>query len=203
MELTFTLAKNATKPNPFKIIPLQTTRKENNWKTEETLAGAVVTLETERIKGSNSWCLLWWWSSYFHWLPKQCPKHSVLRLTVCVRLWLLRLLTLRRQKYIPVQCAKLSIWITGFIFSNETFTQTKHRSKKNVPAVLSKYDHYWPKQMLLPSGIWRLYSSGMRGRAVEIYVPRFRRILLPSSWRCKRKATSWNEAIFRISVSQN
>jgi len=52
-ELTFTLAKNATKPNPFEIISLQTTRKENNWKTEETLARAVVTLETERIKGSN------------------------------------------------------------------------------------------------------------------------------------------------------
>jgi hypothetical protein len=48
-----TIAKNATKLNPFKIIPLQNTRKENNWKTEETLAGAVVTLETERIKGSN------------------------------------------------------------------------------------------------------------------------------------------------------
>jgi hypothetical protein len=53
MELASTLAKNATKPNPFKIIPLQTTRKENKWKTEETLARAVVTLETERIKGSN------------------------------------------------------------------------------------------------------------------------------------------------------
>jgi hypothetical protein len=52
MELASTLAKNATKPNPFKIIPLQTTRKENNWKTEET-AGAVVTVETERTKGSN------------------------------------------------------------------------------------------------------------------------------------------------------
>ena len=48
MELAFTLAKNATKPNPFEIISLQTTRKENNWKTEETLARAVVTLETER-----------------------------------------------------------------------------------------------------------------------------------------------------------
>jgi len=35
------------------IIPLQTTRKENNWKTEETLERAVVTVETERIKGSN------------------------------------------------------------------------------------------------------------------------------------------------------
>jgi len=31
----------------------QTTRKENNWKTEEALARAAVTLETERIKGSS------------------------------------------------------------------------------------------------------------------------------------------------------
>jgi len=38
---------------PFEIIPLQTTRKEKNWKTEETLARAAVTLETERIKGPN------------------------------------------------------------------------------------------------------------------------------------------------------
>ena len=53
MELAVTLAKNANKPNPFEIISLQTTRKENNWKTKETLARAVVTLETERIKGSN------------------------------------------------------------------------------------------------------------------------------------------------------
>jgi hypothetical protein len=60
-ELAFTLAKNATKLNPFEIIPLQNTRKENNWKTEEILARAVVTLETERIKGSNPWCLWWWW----------------------------------------------------------------------------------------------------------------------------------------------
>jgi len=60
-EMVFTLAKNDTKPNPFEIISLQTTRKENNRKTEETLARAVVTLETERIKGSNPWCLWWWW----------------------------------------------------------------------------------------------------------------------------------------------
>jgi hypothetical protein len=53
LELAFTLAKNATKPNPFQIISLQTTRKENNWKIEETLTTAVVTLEMERIKGSN------------------------------------------------------------------------------------------------------------------------------------------------------
>ena len=39
------------------------TRKENNWKTEEALERAVVTLETERIKGSSPWCLWWWWSS--------------------------------------------------------------------------------------------------------------------------------------------
>jgi hypothetical protein len=52
-ELAFTLAKIATKPNPFEIIPLQTTRKEKNWKTEEALAQAAVTLETERIKGST------------------------------------------------------------------------------------------------------------------------------------------------------
>jgi hypothetical protein len=38
MLLVFTLAKNATKPNAFEIISLQTTRKKNNWKTGETLA---------------------------------------------------------------------------------------------------------------------------------------------------------------------
>jgi len=37
-ELACTPAKNATKPNPFEIVSLQTTRKENNWKSEETLA---------------------------------------------------------------------------------------------------------------------------------------------------------------------
>ena len=52
-ELVSTLAKNATKQNPFEIILLQTTRKKNNWKTEEILERAVVTLQTERIKGSN------------------------------------------------------------------------------------------------------------------------------------------------------
>ena len=76
MELAFTLAKNATKPNPFEIISLQTTRKENNWKTEETLARAVVTLETERIKGSIPWCL-WWWYIYIYICVCVC---------VCVRL---------------------------------------------------------------------------------------------------------------------
>ena len=65
-ELAFTLAKNATKPNPFEIIPLQTTRKENNWKTKEALAQAAVTQETEWIKGSNPWCL-WWWYFINQW----------------------------------------------------------------------------------------------------------------------------------------
>jgi len=51
--MAFTLAKNATKPNPFEIISLQATRKENNWKTEETLVRAVITLGTEGIKGSK------------------------------------------------------------------------------------------------------------------------------------------------------
>jgi len=60
-ELVFTLAKNATKPNRFEFTSLQTTRKKNNWKTEETLARTVVTHETERIKGSSPWCLWWWW----------------------------------------------------------------------------------------------------------------------------------------------
>jgi hypothetical protein len=51
--LTFTTANNAAQPNPFKIIPLQSTKKENNWETEETLARAAVTLETERAKWHN------------------------------------------------------------------------------------------------------------------------------------------------------
>jgi len=53
-KLAFTHAKNATKPNPFEIIPLQTTRKENIWKTEEALARVAAPLETERIKGAQS-----------------------------------------------------------------------------------------------------------------------------------------------------
>jgi len=48
-----TFVKNATKPNPFEIVLLQTTRKENNCKTKETLERAVVTLATEWIKGPN------------------------------------------------------------------------------------------------------------------------------------------------------
>jgi hypothetical protein len=63
-ELAFTLAKNATKQNTFKIIPLQPTRKENIWETEETIEGATVTLETEQAKWPNPGCLWrWWWKS--------------------------------------------------------------------------------------------------------------------------------------------
>jgi hypothetical protein len=51
------LQKNATKPNPFKIISLQPTRKENNWETEETMERATVTLEMERAKWPNPGCL--------------------------------------------------------------------------------------------------------------------------------------------------
>ena len=60
-ELAFALAKNATKPNPLEIIPLHNTKKEKNWKTEEALERAAVTLETEWITGSNPWCLWWCW----------------------------------------------------------------------------------------------------------------------------------------------
>jgi len=80
-ELAFTLAKNTTKPNPFEIISLQTTRKENNWKTEETLARTVVTLETERIRGSNPWCLWWWWTPLFESQSNYFSKSRILVLT--------------------------------------------------------------------------------------------------------------------------
>jgi len=52
--MAFTLAKNATKPNPFEIIPLQTTRKENNWKTEEALARAAVETELHSNCGDGT-----------------------------------------------------------------------------------------------------------------------------------------------------
>jgi hypothetical protein len=45
---------------PLKSYHYRPQRKENDWKTEETLARAVVTLQTERIKGTSPWCL-WWW----------------------------------------------------------------------------------------------------------------------------------------------
>ena len=59
-ELARTHTKNATKPNPLEIIPLQLTRKENSWETEEAMEKAAVTLETERVKWPNPGCL-WWW----------------------------------------------------------------------------------------------------------------------------------------------
>ena len=74
-EMVSTLAKNATKPNPFEIILPQTTRKENNSKTDEALERAVVTLETERIKGSNPWCLWWWW--WWWWLRFVSRSHNL------------------------------------------------------------------------------------------------------------------------------
>jgi hypothetical protein len=49
----FTPAKNPTKTNPFKITPLQSTRKENNWETKETMERATVTVEKERAKWPN------------------------------------------------------------------------------------------------------------------------------------------------------
>ena len=55
------LSSSATKPNPFEIILLQTTRKKKNWKRGEMLERAVITLETEQIKWSNPWCFWWWW----------------------------------------------------------------------------------------------------------------------------------------------
>ena len=54
MELVSALAKDSTNPNPFEFILVRATRKENNWKTEEILDREIVTLETERIIGSNT-----------------------------------------------------------------------------------------------------------------------------------------------------
>jgi len=99
-ELASALAKNATKPNPFEIILLQTTRKENNWKTEETLARAVVTLEPERIKGPNPWCLWWWWYFIAHREDfDQINKLSVSRSNrkLLIRKW---------QSTVPATCSK-------------------------------------------------------------------------------------------------
>jgi len=55
-ELAFTPVKYVTKQNPFKIIPLQPTRKENNWETEETFERTIVTPQTERAKWPNPGC---------------------------------------------------------------------------------------------------------------------------------------------------
>jgi predicted Holliday junction resolvase-like endonuclease len=53
LDLTFFFTLSHKRHNFLEKVNEQTTRKKNNWKTEETLARAVVTLETERIKGSN------------------------------------------------------------------------------------------------------------------------------------------------------
>ena len=66
------------------IIPLQTTRKENNWNTEEALARAAVNLETERIEESNPWCLWWWW----WWLKKF--KIYIQTLKTLLHVWIIR-----------------------------------------------------------------------------------------------------------------
>ena len=75
--------KNATKPNPLAIIPLQATRKKENRKTKETLQRATVTLEKERIKGSNPWCL-WWWL-LFEWAWLRLLSRPVLRALISTR----------------------------------------------------------------------------------------------------------------------
>jgi hypothetical protein len=49
----FYTCKEWHKTESFKIIPLQSTRKENNWETEETLERTAVTVETERAKWPN------------------------------------------------------------------------------------------------------------------------------------------------------
>jgi len=87
-ELAFTSTKNATKPNPFKIIPLQATRKEDNWETKETMERTTVTLETERAKWPNPGCLWWWW-----WIIE-----TPLLFVQCVSLCYMRL---QRNCYLP------------------------------------------------------------------------------------------------------
>ena len=103
-ELVFTLAKNATKPNSFEIISLQITRKKNNWKTEETLARTVVTLETERIKGSNPWCL-WWctdpWTSNGEYLLLNTSIHTIVTVLRMVTLIIQKCLHLASLQPVP------------------------------------------------------------------------------------------------------
>jgi hypothetical protein len=54
----FTPAKNVTKPNPFKIIPLQPTRKKNNWETEEMLERATVNSGDGMGQMAQPWMLM-------------------------------------------------------------------------------------------------------------------------------------------------
>ena len=74
---------NATKPNPFEIIPLQTTRKENNWKTKEALVRAAVTLETKDQRVQSLMFMMmkvlavWWVGKkvkHSHYRPGQAQR---------------------------------------------------------------------------------------------------------------------------------
>jgi hypothetical protein len=112
-ELVFTLAKNASKPNPFKIISLQTTRKENNWKTEETLARTVTTLETERIKRSNPWYL--WWCAYARSKAKYYETPIIITRTFAKISWAKNFL-----------CKKISMFDEELILSNPIFLSTAY-----------------------------------------------------------------------------
>ena len=54
---------------PLKSYYYRPQGRRTNWKTEETLERAAVTLETVRIKGSNPWCL-WWWQKFSSYLTE-------------------------------------------------------------------------------------------------------------------------------------
>jgi hypothetical protein len=91
-----------------------------NWKTEETLAGAVVTLETERIKGSNPWCLWWWWWFLIFWYMLHLSNPRVhLEEDGCIEHTLLptRLLKLKDLKCnVPSRYMQPSSWRWNFGF---------------------------------------------------------------------------------------
>ena len=70
------------------LTPLQTTRKENNWKTEEALAQVAVSLETERIEGSNPWCLWWWWWWWWWWWRRFLYNLDYMATTSDCLMWL-------------------------------------------------------------------------------------------------------------------
>jgi len=113
-ELAFTPAKNATQPNPFKIISLQSTRKENNRETEKTLARAAVTLETEWAKWPNPWCLWWWWWWWWWWFYFK-PKMYVCMKSSCTLISLWDTYTIHWKK------RKLETETTGWKYGNKYF----------------------------------------------------------------------------------
>jgi hypothetical protein len=86
--MAFTLAKNATKPNPFEIIPLQTTRKENNWKTEEALTRAAVTGDGtgQRVQSLMFMMMIYILYYTFSFLSNcsLCPTYEMLGNTTCI-----------------------------------------------------------------------------------------------------------------------